>query len=1610
MNKKFVILLKILGIALLLLIILLVVSYFLIQDPKVQTKLVHYYTTKLSKDWNTKVEIGDVEVDFFNALTINDIYVEDHKGDTLMYASKLETKASLFQPFKKNFLLNNSKFHDLKLRLKRSEDDSLFNFNHLLANASSDKKSKDDSEKQLPNFKLKDVSFINLDLYVEDSLKRKSLVFKVDEFRTDFRKFDLPGKKITARYLEAYNPTIVDTNMDHFDYDFRDDPTFSLPDGWEINLDYITLEDGEVIKRGKPKKPGKGDVFAFNYYYMDPIDLRAENIVAKDGQLDMDIKDLSFIDKTGFEVNRFKAHGFINADDVNLKDLVVEMQDSHLEGDLVMNYRKFSNFKDFEKEIGLNLDVKIIDLKPREFELLFGSDILKETIHISGGLSGTLADFTTKDFYMSYDNGTVIKGNIDARGLPDLGDTFFDAQDVELSLTQYGLQEIMGKKVVPEQVKRFGDINYQGDFVGYITDLIVYGDLNTEIGDFLVDLKYSDSAEKEPEYSGYVATSNFQLGQWLDNKDLDQIDFSGTVSGRNFDLNRMQTSVDATINTIDYKGKQIEDVELIANLNQQVLEYDADINDNDFVGRVIGSLDYSKAVAINKIEADVVDGDLFALGITDSPLDVSGQFNADLVGNAVEELQGTIDAQNANVVSNGKSYDLGNLGLEIVNTDGKQNVGLVSENASVKFIGDYNYTQLFPTVLKTINEYYDFNQGWEGLENTVQSNEEIGFEVEIDPKDELIKLILPDIQINSGVNASGNLNPISNEISILALADSLAYESYSVNNWVLDAYGDGETLYINSFQDNISNNGKRWLTDSEVNVELSRDDILADVRTYNENFLSAKLTSRIKRLDDNVFEVSILSSDLVINEEAWEIEEGNSVTLGGGTWEAENFSLRNGEQRIQIYNPVNQENTKLIATIEKLSISDINSLVGMTQKEFEGQINGGINLIDRDGDLNFDVNLTVEDLLFNGDQIDVTTIDGIFNIDKRRGSFDGLANDDDFQFVFESNIDLNKQQDMVDVNIDVVKSSLSPLANIWEKSVEDMEGFVDGNLQIIGGPNLFRLAGDVNVVEDIAFTLKFTKSRYTLPVGQDIDVVENGFVLNDLTIRDPFGSEATLNGQITHRDLKDYTLNISGEYENFLFLNTTNRDNEVFYGDAFATGDISFTGPVNDAFMQVNATSEPSTNIFIDNGSAKNTSEYSFIRFKEPEIDSTGIEIEPENQSKLSMKFDLDILPNAQVNLNFDSEGYNTLKGNGYGDMVIEMDTEGLLQINGIYEVNQGAYLVNFRDIFERPFKIEPGSFVQWAEDPYDARLRIGAQYQLKADVSALSSNANNIRNLNNATTNLNVDITGSLSEPEFTYNIELEDAQVGSEINNQINIINGDQTKLDNQIGSLLLWSQFSNINSNPFSDVNSETIAIRSVTNILTSRLTGFLNEAGILQNTTFGVEYENYRDLAQQDLDGLTRDQQVQLQLSSRFLNNRVEVEYGGDFNFGDGLDDNVNAFEVGDFVLTYKLNESGTYKFKVFSTRDFSIIQQQEDRRNGFGFVIEREFNTFKEAFEKEKKPEEENQEDIAPEFRPALEPDEEISILDDESIDAIPQDSDQPSSETPPTSDIKKEEE
>ena len=80
---------KSLGVISLVIIILLIGLYFSIQSYSFQSWLGKEATKYLSRELNSKVEIGSIELDFFESATLNKIFILDKHHDTILYGDIL---------------------------------------------------------------------------------------------------------------------------------------------------------------------------------------------------------------------------------------------------------------------------------------------------------------------------------------------------------------------------------------------------------------------------------------------------------------------------------------------------------------------------------------------------------------------------------------------------------------------------------------------------------------------------------------------------------------------------------------------------------------------------------------------------------------------------------------------------------------------------------------------------------------------------------------------------------------------------------------------------------------------------------------------------------------------------------------------------------------------------------------------------------------------------------------------------------------------------------------------------------------------------------------------------------------------------------------------------------------------------------------------------------------------------------------------------------------------------------------------------------------------------------------------------------------------------------
>src|SRR5690606_34032841 len=112
------------------------------------------------------------------------------------------------------------------------------------------------------------------------------------------------------------------------------------------------------------------------------------------------------------------------------------------------------------------------------------------------------------------------------------------------------------------------------------------------------------------------------------------------------------------------------------------------------------------------------------------------------------------------------------------------------------------------------------------------------------------------------------------------------------------------------------------------------------------------------------------------------------------------------------------------------------------------------------------------------------------------------------------------------------------------------------------------------------------------------------FDLGELQIRDSKNNVATGTGRIYHKHFKKFRLALNVNARNTMLLNTTVKDNAVFYGQIFGTGRVAFAGTIPEVDIPANARLTAGTQCYIPVNPSYETNKYSFYTFADRKTDS----------------------------------------------------------------------------------------------------------------------------------------------------------------------------------------------------------------------------------------------------------------------------------------------------------------------------------------------------------------------------------------------------------------------
>ncbi|MBP5210979.1 MAG: translocation/assembly module TamB domain-containing protein, partial [Bacteroidales bacterium] len=717
---------------------------------------------------------------------------------------------------------------------------------------------------------------------------------------------------------------------------------------------------------------------------------------------------------------------------------------------------------------------------------------------------------------------------------------------------------------------------------------------------------------------------------------------------------------------------------------------------------------------------------------------------------------------------------------------------------------------------------------------------------------------------------------------------------------------------------------------ADVSVSYNNADSL-----INKGLVKTAIALYEKQDGKNPIGLTLYDSFVKFYEDTWLLDKAY-VNYSDNNISVSNFNLHNNAQALLIDGLMtdSMEDTCKVL-LNNFEVGILNSFLGLDFLS-SGKATGYVNIVapfsifDLDGDIDIDslslAGCPMGDFCLKSEWIeDEKLLDFSVTSDiegRNPLNVAGLFNPDNN--VLDTKIALD------DLNIGFIEPLLTGL-------MENVSGSLSGEIALSGPLNNLSVSSSDCRLNDLHTTLSFTKVPYTANGVFSLD--ENGVNIKNVAIRDQYSGTGTLTGRVNYDHFKDIALDLNLRINNIHGINTTILDSPVFYGQAFASGNIHIGGPVNNIGLDLRVTTEPNTSIHIPlmNSGKEQVSVITFVSDEKPIYNSydslinlrRAIAEEAVAKSGLKVNLQMNVTPDADVMIEINKNTGDIIRSKGVGYIDLNLEDEQL-DIKGDYSINEGSYRFGMLSIVTRDFTITPGSKINFVGDVLDSEFDVEAIYRTKASIAALVADSTSISS--RRPVNCGIALTGKLSDLNIDFNIDLPDIDPIYEDAIR-SALNTEEKKLK-QFMALLVSNSFL---PDEQSGINERsTVSFLNASEILSNQLSTILNELDIPVDLGF-----NYQTSAGMNL--------FDVAISTQLFNNRVSIN--GNLGNREFISSSYQQSDiVGDIDVEIKLDKNGKVRVTLFShSGDILSSYLDYSQRNGIGVAVQEDFNTFKELF-------------------------------------------------------------
>ena len=1036
------------------------------------------------------------------------------------------------------------------------------------------------------------------------------------------------------------------------------------------------------------------------------------------------IKRLSLKEQSGFELNKLGLKITGNQQGMRIEDFEFALPESRLRLKTIeLDYDSLAALAYFGDEVHFALETHPSYITLQDFQAftpVFKN--FKEKLHLALVGHGSLNNFELPTIKIYAAPHFSFEGNASIQDLLIPNEAHLYINLPLVSADQEGLFFIARNfnPTMKEPSKIIQNLNYvtfKGTLSGYVDDLVAYGECDSGIGGFDIDMQLSRNLEKGLfSYSGGIKTSSFNLGQLVNNKDLEEVTLNFEVEGvQKHHLPYPEVIIQGVIDSLSYKKYTYQNITIDGEFKEG--GFDGNIILDDINGNIslLGNFNIAQPIPSFNFEASFNGIRPKKLNLTqrEKESEWSMDIHANFTGGSIDQMNGEVSIENLRLVTPEKIYRMNHFTVSSIYTQDFNQLIVDSEFIKGKIGGKYSYKTLPQSFQKLLHQYLPALSSFDSEKKEEISNQ-FQFNIDLYNTDILHDFFDIPFKIHTHSSLEGSWNDHTGKYSISCYFPQFQYKTNHIESGVFlfNNYGDKiqSTLRFNHHR-------KSSATTLALNLHAKENEIYTKLdwgnsgeHTYSGSIIGKTLLSKEEKEDPLKSLIEIQETQVILNDSIWKVHP-STIEINNNEISVDNFLFSHLDQYLHINGKVSSfpEDT-LQVDLNRMNIGYIFDMVNIKETvDFNGDATGKAIATHLFDNPILETQLHIKDFSFNKVRLGDMDISGKWDIEEEGIYLEADIQEEDiartlingYIYPLAPKSGLQLTFDANNINVGFIEH--------YTESIMSINGRASGLFNFYGPFKALNMEaspyieGDLNIyVLNTAFHVKDT-----------LRMTPNGIQFNKIAVTDVEGNPGEVNGNLYYQHFRNLSYNFNITSNNMLVMNTHETKDMPFYGRIYASGISRISGNSEDGVnINVEMSTNRNTNFTYSLGTVASATSREFIQFNDvtPQripTDSLNIfshqdnkEEEIETTTDIHLNLQMDITPDAQIKIVVDPVADDYLSGRGRGNIRTEFYNKGDVKLFGNYRIQQGIYKFSLQEVIRKNFIIREGGTINFNGNP----------------------------------------------------------------------------------------------------------------------------------------------------------------------------------------------------------------------------------------------------------------------------------------------------------------------